>query len=268
MKKRSTSIHWGLIQTSLTDKPQMNLKKTLRYLQKIQESKPDAVVLPEMYLGSPSSPEERVQWIEIYQEGHQALAQWCQQNKTYVFYTGLEKDKRHFYNTATMINPKGEVQITYRKIHLFRLDGEHRTYSAGNQLTILSCPLGKLGWATCFDLRFPEMIRALTIQGIQTLIVSAQWPESRRDHWLTLLRARAIENQIFIVAVNRLGKKNQHCYSGDSVILNPWGDAIVHMKKSKVMDSGIIDLQEINLIRTQYPFLKERKPFTLNKNDR
>jgi len=108
------------------------------------------------------------------------------------------------YNTAHLID-NGNVVASYRKLHLFSLLGEDRAFKGGDGWCLADTSLGKIGIIICYDLRFPELSRRLALEGARVICVPAQWPKPRQEHWRTLLRARAIENQLYMVAANTCG---------------------------------------------------------------
>ena len=112
----------------------------------------------------------------------------------------------HRYNTSVVIDPSGDVVATYRKQHLFGWeDGEPSVMTAGDALVVLPTPLGATGLATCYDLRFPELYRRLVDSGTETFLMASGWPMPRIEHWTVLAKARAIENQAWVVACNTAG---------------------------------------------------------------
>jgi predicted amidohydrolase len=129
----------------------------------------------------------------------------------------------HFFNTYQLFVPGREEPYTYEKTHLFRQLSEDSYFFPGERLTTVDLPWGKTGLAICYDLRFPELVRAYANRGIDCLLVAAQWGAKRSDHWRTLLKARAIENQMFILASNAVGPIGDDPLAGFSAIIDPWG---------------------------------------------
>lgn len=252
-------VRWGLIQYPLVSDSQANEALAFRYLRRIERHRPHYVVLPEMWLGSPNDPRARPKWISLYKRGFAKILDWCKDRKIGCFLSQLERRKDSFFNTAYFVNSQGFVQGYYRKIHLFSLGGETKIYNPGSQIRSFKSPMGSVGCVICYDIRFPELIRSLTFKGISLLVVCAQWPAARKEHWHTLLKARAIENQIFVVAVNRLGSKGRIQFGGGSAIYNPWGERVLHLPESRRMGIVDIDLSEVKRIRKKYPFLEERR---------
>lgn len=128
-------------------------------------------------------------------------------------------------NTAYVID-RGKTLATYRKMHLFSLMGEDRSLDPGDSWTVVDTSVGRIGVFICYDLRFPELARRLALEGARILVVPAEWPKPREDHWRTLLRARAIENQLFIVAANCCGIQGKLDFFGMSLIIGPKGEVL------------------------------------------
>ena len=139
-------------------------------------------------------------------------------------------DKGKFYNRLVWAKPQGAL-LTYDKRHLFRMAGEEKIYSAGSKNITVELNGWKIRPFICYDLRFPAWTRNMKNQ-YDAAVFIANWPEKRAEHWKALLQARAIENQCFVVGVNRVGTDgNGLAYSGDSSIIDPWG-AVIFQKSS------------------------------------
>lgn len=166
----------------------------------------------------------------------------------------------HIYNTMLVIDRDGGIAGTYRKIHLFSLINEDKTFTAGSRAVICETSCGPFGLMVCYDLRFPELCRTLALQGARMVVISAQWPESRIAHWNTLLCARAIENQLFVVAANRVGKDGSLSFSGHSQIISPDGRVLSIVINKTAETTARIDFSETTAIRNRFDCLNVRKP--------
>lgn len=172
------------------------------------------------------------------------------------------------FNTSVLIDPDGEDLATYRKIHLFDVDAGGVAYreSAHEQPgeEIVTAPLGTLvaGLTVCYDLRFPELFRILALRGARLLTVpSAFTSATGRDHWEVLLRARAIENQAFVLAPNQIGKAAPHFESyGRSAIVDPWGTVLATAPDEECFVAAELDLDAQERIRESLPSLTNRRP--------
>ncbi|WP_406495613.1 carbon-nitrogen family hydrolase [Streptomyces sp. NBC_00846] len=164
------------------------------------------------------------------------------------------------YNTALVFTPEGERAATYRKVHRFGFDkGEAVMMGAGEELVTVALPETTLGLATCYDLRFPEMFRGLVDAGAETLIVAAGWPERRRAHWTLLARARAVENQSYLLAVGTAGTHAGIQQAGHSIVVDPWGEVLAEAGADEEVLSVELDPSKVAATREQFPALKDRR---------
>ncbi|WP_406382559.1 carbon-nitrogen family hydrolase [Streptomyces sp. NBC_01618] len=164
------------------------------------------------------------------------------------------------YNTALVFTPEGERAAAYRKVHRFGFDkGEAVMMGAGEELVTVALPETTLGLATCYDLRFPEMFRGLVDAGAETLIVAAGWPERRRAHWTLLARARAVENQSYVLAVGTAGTHGGIQQAGHSIVIDPWGEVLAEAGADEEVLSVEFDPSKVAATREQFPALKDRR---------
>ena len=171
----------------------------------------------------------------------------------------LEADAERCYNTLAWVNASGEISAAYRKAHLFRLMDEHRWLAPGNQTTLVQTPAGPVGLGICYDLRFCEFFRRYALEGACLAVVVAQWPARRVSHWRTLLRARAIENQMFVLGVNRCGKSGDELFGGASALIDPWGEVVCEAENTPTLLHAEIDLARVSEIRAQIPVFSDRR---------
>ncbi|MCA9978687.1 MAG: carbon-nitrogen family hydrolase [Anaerolineales bacterium] len=161
-------------------------------------------------------------------------------------------------NTAVLFDPAGERLGMYSKIHLFQLMDEHLYLTGGNGRSLIQTPWGENGLAICYDLRFPELFRAYALDGAKIVFLPAEWPYPRLAHWQTLLRARAIENQMYIVACNRVGTTDGTSFFGHSCIIDPWGEMVVEAGDTPALLTVTVDLARVAEIRAQIPVFADR----------
>lgn len=171
-----------------------------------------------------------------------------------------EKEGNAIFNTFYLHDRDGRLLARYRKIHLFTMAGEDRYFGRGNQAVVCDTAVGRAGLLICYDLRFPELCRMLAVNGARIILVSAQWPEGRIGQWDTLLKARAIENQVVVIAANRLGSDLGNRYVGHSQIVSPTGNLLGFAGAGESLVEAEIDLSEIDHIRSLMPVLQERRP--------
>jgi predicted amidohydrolase len=170
----------------------------------------------------------------------------------------LEQGK--YGNTAVFFDADGSIRASYTKIHLFSLMNEDHYLTSGEHLTLVEEKWGKAGLSICYDLRFPELYRTYAFAGAQMVFVSAAWPHPRLHHWQTLLRARAIENQMYIIACNQSGMVKDTCFFGHSCIIDPWGETLIEAGETEVLLTATIEMDVVNKIRNKMPVLADRKP--------
>jgi predicted amidohydrolase len=176
------------------------------------------------------------------------------------------------FNTSTLIGPDGEVRARYRKIHMFDVDvggvayRESENEEAGEE--IVAAPVGELlpgvtiGMTVCYDLRFPELYRILAVRGATVMTVPSAFTfETGKDHWHVLLRARAIENQSFVIAPNQVGEAPPHYRSyGHSMLVDPWGVVLAEAADDECFVAADIDLDVASRVRQRLPSLANRRP--------
>ncbi|MEU4113582.1 carbon-nitrogen family hydrolase [Kitasatospora sp. NPDC028055] len=163
------------------------------------------------------------------------------------------------YNTSMLFAPDGELVHTYRKIHRFGFDsGEAVVMGAGQEIVTAPTEFGTLGLATCYDLRFPELFRALLDAGAQLLVVPAAWPAKRREHWTLLARARAVEEQAFVLACNTAGTHAGVEQAGHSIVVDPWGRVLAEAGAAEEVLTVEFDPAEVGRAREEFPVLRDR----------
>jgi predicted amidohydrolase len=178
-------------------------------------------------------------------------------------------DSEMLSNTSVHVGPDGEVKAVYRKIHMFDVEVDGVTYreseheQPGEEIVLTEAANGvALGMSICYDLRFPELYRILALRGARVIVVpSAFTLATTRDHWPTLVRARAIENQAFVVAANQIGEHPPHYRSGGrSMIVDPWGLVLAQAPDSTGQIVAELDLERQQQIRDELPSLANRRP--------
>ena len=170
------------------------------------------------------------------------------------------------YNRAQIFD-RGEVLGEYRKIHLFSPNSEHRYHEPGNAPLVVDTRLGRIGLAICYDIRFPELIRYYFYAGAELLVVPAQWPEARAVHWRSLLKARAIENEMYVIGCNRTGVEpslknpdEQQLFPGDSRIIDPMGTVLLAGEGAQAPLLAEIEPRKVRVMRRALPIAKDRRP--------
>jgi predicted amidohydrolase len=172
----------------------------------------------------------------------------------------VEKKNGKYYNSSYLISPDGNVLANYLKVHLFGYNSrETQLLSPGDSIVTVDTPLGKIGLATCYDLRFPELFRRMVEQGAEIFLVCSAWPYPRLEHWLMLNRVRALENQCFLISANSVGLNQGIQFVGHSMITDPWGTILAGAGDKEVIIKSEIDLADLEAARQQFPALADRK---------
>ena len=165
-----------------------------------------------------------------------------------------------FFNTAYVFDRRGEVAAEYDKTHLFTPSGEHEAFQCGWHTCRFELDGKKCGLIICYDIRFPELTRTMTLEGVYLLFVVAQWPEKRTMHLETLARARAIENQMFLALCNSVGTAGETRCGGHSAIIDPWGEYLATAGDGEEIITGEADFSVIEGIRSSINEFRDRRP--------
>jgi predicted amidohydrolase len=181
------------------------------------------------------------------------------QNKMCLVGSVLERRGNEAANSAAFFAPNGRMLGIYRKLHLFRPMSEDKWLQPGASALALDLPWGNTGLAICYDLRFPEMFRKYAVDGARMIVVPSMWPIQRVEHWRTLVIARAIENQCYIVACNAVGQTGDTNFAGHSMIVDPWGKIVVEGGETPQLLTAEIEMDLVETVRNMIPILSDRR---------
>lgn len=171
----------------------------------------------------------------------------------------VEEDEGKYYNSSYLLSPEGEILANYRKIHLFGFNSkETQILSPGHDVVVADTKLGRLGMATCYDLRFPELFRRMAFMGAEILLVCSAWPYPRLEHWIMLNRVRALENLCFLVSSNSVGPNAGATYVGHSMMVNPWGVILTSGGDEEVTLGSEVELKDVVKCRDIFPAFSDR----------
>ncbi len=170
-----------------------------------------------------------------------------------------EQSGDKIFNTAYVID-HGQIVGHYRKLHMFSTMGEDRFLSPGDATLVVDTTVGRIGVAICYDLRFPELFRKMALDGAELICVPAEWPKPRQEHWRTLLRARAIENQLFIAATNCCGIQGKLDFFGMSLLISAKGEILAEGGETDTILSAVFDRKEMADYRQQIRCFVDRRP--------
>lgn len=234
-----------------------NLNQFTQQLAKLK-GKTDLIVLPEMFTsGFMMSGKD-----EIASYNDMAVAWMCEQAKcldSYIMGSCIVKINNSFYNRMYTVSPGGDVS-TYDKRHLFRMGNEHEHFSGGNEKGIVNIGEWRIRPIVCYDLRFPVWSR--NQQDYDLLICVANWPDARRDVWNTILKARALDNQVYVAGVNRVGKDGMDLsYAGDSTLIDARGKRLAKCEDYKN------DIQTVNISLSDLQSFRKKFPVYLDADE-
>ena len=237
---------------------QANLDTILSCLKSLASEGVSLAILPEMFSSSFDN-ENLSQHAKKTQGVIEQLCAFAKQKYMAIAGSLPEQENGKIYNTMIFIDTDGMIKAKYKKLHLFRLTGEDRFYTAGDEIKIVDTSLGRVGLMICYDLRFPELARSLSLQGAQMILVPAQWPRPRENHWQTLLKARAIENQLFMIGSNRTGTDDSLAFPGMSMIVDPLGNILSDAGEKQGICVADIDMELVQKTRASIPCMTDRR---------
>lgn len=243
--------------------PELNFAKLEKLLDQAVEgeTKPDVIIFPEMW--NTGYALDRIQELadEEGQRTHALLSEFSRKHQVNIIGGSIaEKQGSQIYNTIYAYNREGSRVADYSKIHLFRLMDEEKYLEEGSHIGQFELDGVSSGMMICYDIRFPELSRKLALGGAQIVFVPAEWPNPRLHHWRTLLMARAIENQMFVVSCNRVGISGTTEFFGHSMVIDPWGEALAEGDETEQVIRAQIDLALVDEVRSRIPVFEDRRP--------
>ncbi|MBY8867505.1 MULTISPECIES: carbon-nitrogen family hydrolase [Streptomyces] len=222
----------------------------------------DLVVLPELWTTGAFAFEEFEAAAEVLDgPTHEVMAKAASDAGVWLHAGSIPEraPEGAVYNTSLVFSPSGDLVASYRKIHRFGFDkGEAVLMGAGREPVTVPLPDTTLGLATCYDLRFPELFRSLVDGGAEILVIPAGWPERRRAHWTLLARARAVEDQAFVLACGTAGAHAGVPQAGHSIVVDPWGEVLAEAGHDEEVLTVEFDPGRVATTREQFPALKDR----------
>jgi len=259
----------ALVQMKSSVNKEQNLAYSLKLIKDAVKDKAQLICFPEFQMAY-SPAEQKPEGLHKMAEKIDGnfismLSNSARRNKINVIATIYEindtnKQNHKVFDTAVIINERGKLESVYRKVHLYDALGfkESKKLMAGNIIEKpITTSVGKLGLLICYDMRFPEICRILTINGAKILVCPSAWVAGfkKREHWQIMLKARAIENGVYVIAPDQLG----NIYCGHSMVIDPYGTTLVDMENREGMQFVDIDNSRIDSIRSTLPLLKNRR---------
>ena len=252
---RIASIQLKVIEES-KDK---TLEHATRMIRQCREA--DLILLPELWnIGFMSFDRYRTE-AETQEGPTLTLLRTLTRELSCHLHTGSFVEKRgdQLYNSSFLLNPKGEILGSYRKIHLFTYQSEEaEILTPGTSVTVIPTGFGSFGLATCYDLRFPELFRKMLDHGAEIFLICSAWPYPRLEHWLLLNRTRALENLSFLVSSNGAGTNRGKQFAGHSMIVDPMGNIIAGSGDEEGIVRAEVDRNIVLRARTEFSTLQDR----------
>lgn len=262
--RTKAQLHIALIQANIEiGNVNANMNQMLGMMEKAvsAETKPDVIVLPEMWNTGYALDQIQELADPMGQETSTMLSDFARKHRIQVVGGSVaERIEDDIYNSMYVFNRNGEQVAKYSKIHLFRLMDEEKHLQAGQHTVTFDLDEIKAGASICYDIRFPELSRTLALGGAQVLFVPAEWPHPRLHHWRTLLMARAIENQMYVVACNRVGTSGDTNFFGHSMVIDPWGEVIAEGDEQEAVLTCTLDCNLPDEVRGRIPVFEDRRP--------
>jgi len=258
MKKRISLIQMDVA----LGEPEKNFEHAVFLMERTMADAPDILVLPET-LNTGFVPENLA---ELADEGgartKEVFGNFAKESGVNIVAGSVAiREGGVIYNRGHVFDRAGTLIASYDKIHGFTPMGEEKLFKGGDHTVHFALDGIPASMAICYDLRFPELIRTEALAGVDLFFLPAAWPLIRREHWVTLSKARAIENQMVFCAVNGCGKAGETQYGGNSLLLSPWGEEICHLGESEEIQTGEIDMGVIRDIRESINVFRDRKPW-------
>lgn len=250
------------LQAHLGEK-ERNLAHAAMLIARAAKDEPDVILLPETF-NVGFFPEDLAACADAAEEGEswQLLSRLAREHRVNIVGGSVVRfdEAGNVRNTTYVFDRTGQEVGRYDKIHLFSPSGEKDRFAAGTTPSLFTLEGIPLASIICYDLRFPELVRGLVLAGAQVLFVPAEWPHPRVEHWRTLLKARAIENQLFVVACNACGPVGKFVNSGHSAIIDPWGEVLVEAGEQEVILTAELDLDSVAEVRRRIAVFADRRP--------
>lgn len=252
------NIRVGVIQMDVgIGERESNIKRAVRYIDELSQRDIDFILLPELWTtGYAENIHDLAE--ELDGELFKSLIEIAKANDIYIMGSVPLMREDKLYNAMHIIGPEGLIGL-YAKIHLIRLMGEDKIFEPGDKLGLYNVKGINTGTMICYDLRFPELARSLALRGAEIIFLCAEWPSERLSHWRYLNIARAVENEIYIVACNRVGS-DKYTFGGHSMVVSPIGEVILEAEDKEVILEASLDMTKISRMRSILPVLEERRP--------
>ena len=259
MKKRIASIQADVKLSSF----EINRKHIVSLMDEAKRKhEPDIILLPETW-NVGFFPENVAELADDVEEATSAniISEWARVNQVNVVAGSIAlRENGQIKNRSFIFDRSGNLVASYDKVHLFSPGKEDEFFQHGGKHVTFELDGIQCGVIICYDLRFPELARKIALDGAQILFIPAEWPYPRVSHWQTLSRARAIENQMFVVTSNGVGTAGDLRFCGHSAIVDPFGELLAQADDQEAIIFAEIDLEQVKEVRSKIPVFRDRKP--------
>jgi predicted amidohydrolase len=239
------------------ENPEENFARVAPLVESAAEMGAEIIVLPEMFATGFSMRAHEM--IAHAESAHSFIEDLAKRHGLWVIGGYTEPGERMPANACTVVAPDGREILHYRKIHPFSLAHEDDHFEAGTKICTVEISGVRVTPLICYDLRFPELFRIAALD-TDIFVVIANWPSRRAHAWRTLLAARAIDCQAWLLGVNRVGKAEGHPHCGDTSLLDPWGDIVATLADESGVVLGEVDATVVREVRKRFRFLNDRRP--------
>ncbi|WIF94883.1 carbon-nitrogen hydrolase family protein [Caminicella sporogenes] len=274
-----SKVKFAICQMQVINSKEANLKKVEDMIRKASYEGADIAVLPEMF-NCPYDNNFFSDYAEEYPgKTTKLLSNLAKELGIYIVGGSIpERERSRIFNTSYIFNKNGELIGRHRKIHLFDVDvdggitfKESDTFSFGQDITVIETEFCKIGIAICYDMRFPELMRLMTLKGAKVIIVPAAFNMTTGPaHWHALAKIRAVDNQVYFIAASPSRNYNSSYIAyGHSLIVDPWGEIVAKADERETVIIKEMDLHRVDKIREEFPLLKHRRIdlYDINENN-
>ena len=254
--KMYMKVNISLIQIDINaGAPDKNFSKTISLIENLPTKPNHIAILPELWISGYSY--KNLKQCSDYFKEHLNILKNIAKNKGINITGSVPWEENDFFrNRMVFINSNGDIVTFYDKIHLFKPLNEEKFFKEGEDIVLITDDFN-IGLMLCYDLRFPELARKLTLKGADIILVSAEWPLERIEHWKLLNKSRAVENQVFVASCNRVGISYNIEFGGNSIIVSPSGDTIAELDTSEEVGTFEIDLLKIERTKEKFDVLED-----------
>lgn len=258
-KEKHQTMRIALAQMDMVwEEKEKNYEKSLSFLEEAHKCGTDLLLFPEMSMTGFSMNTEKIGEETDNLETLEYFKGQASKNKLHVGIGYVKKKGRFSYNCFSLLDSRGEVQLEYEKIHPFSYGRETEFYQGGEKLSCCQVKEFCVAPLICYDLRFPEVFQILSKKA-QLIVVPANWPAARQEHYELLIRARALENQCYMAGINRTGEGDGISYGGGSLVADPYGNVIARADDKEGLLCADLDLAAVEQYRTDFPVKKDRR---------